>query len=812
MSYRLAHVYVDTGSESVDIFGGPIKALRRISHVAAINTCSAITTLTCSSSKLGQINASLSTPIGEVGQKVEIWIETEGGVTLPVFLRAWISAITSDGPFTVIEAEPECSILQSYTAGARDADGTSYSGEVTVCSVMRELATIRLGEVSDPSTHIDREYGVVADSTGTVMGSTSSWTYPTPPATRADLLMRLSRLSAWPNLEGQTVQPMVFYPHHGGRTLTITRYGNGYYDEVAPVKTISKSEGHIIGRIEHTPEDVDNITNKALIQFQDRNRLNLVFPSSIDKYGAREERINAKELEVTEDVIRLAQGIAYLHGLPSSAISLTARYDRIVSDVHRGLLNRTYRVVDRQAGEDVDLGEHVVVRYELDMPSFRVHLRLRKRGWTEADLSGLLAGTGRRIDKLEKASLDTSTLANVTAAREAATRGAVESLNEYVSGTVVPAHNSLANDVSSLRSSHNTLVGDVSNLASAHNSLSGYVSDTLVPAHNALANDVSTHTHDGTAKGGAKISYNDLVDKPEVDLSTHTHDGTAIGGAKISADNIDGTKRARLTGLINGDVFLPAGTINVEYYCKIVDDNTTYSGKRIDTWSPNWCGHHVLNNLHAPGVTYVVSARIKKTGSPGTITAGFYNPPNSKTVDITNRVTTNWSIVDFFTISPEYSSTGANYIYFTCSSGIEDTNYISIDWIKLTPIAAEWDGKARPPVPFLKTINISDLSSGEYVMLNVLPSGRQGIMLTYIKVNSFSRTQAGQIRIYLVADDNTRVSMSAGADINSTGEKAFDVLRTSGDLSSSNAIKNIRFEVYGSGKVTANLTCYGYVF
>jgi len=613
---------------------------------------------------------------------------------------------------------------------------------------------------------------------------------------------------------------------------------------VAPVKTISKSEGHIIGRIEYTPEDVDNITNKALIQFQDRNRLNLVFQSSIDKYGAREERINAKELEVTEDVIRLAQGIAYLHGLPSSAISLTARYDRIVSDVHRGVLNRTYRVVDRQAGEDVDLGEHVVVRYELDMPSFRVHLRLRKRGWTEADLSGLLAGTGRRIDKLEKASLDTSTLANVTAAREAATRGAVESLNEYVSGTVVPAHNSLAEDVSSLRSSHNTLVTavdeelsnltsahnslaegvsnltsahntlveNVSNLASAHNSLSGYVSGTLVPAHNALANDVSTHTHDGTAKGGAKISYNDLVDKPEVDLSTHTHDGTAIGGAKISADNIDGTKRARLTGLINGDVFLPAGTINVEYYCKIVDDNTTYSGKRIDTWSPNWCGHHVLNNLHAPGVTYVVSARIKKTGSPGTITAGFYNPPNSKTVDITNRVTTNWSIVDFFTISPEYSSTGANYIYFTCSSGIEDTNYISIDWIKLTPIAAEWDGKARPPVPFLKTINISDLSSGEYVMLNVLPSGRQGIMLTYIKVNSFSRTQAGQIRIYLVADDNTRVSMSAGADINSTGEKAFDVLRTSGDLSSSNAIKNIRFEVYGSGKVTANLTCYGYVF
>ena len=77
VSYRLAHVYVDTGSESVDIFGGPIKALRRVNHVAAINTCSAITTLTCSSSKLGQINASCPSLSEKVGQEVEMRIETE---------------------------------------------------------------------------------------------------------------------------------------------------------------------------------------------------------------------------------------------------------------------------------------------------------------------------------------------------------------------------------------------------------------------------------------------------------------------------------------------------------------------------------------------------------------------------------------------------------------------------------------------------------------------------------------------------------------------------------------------------------------
>ena len=65
--------------------------------------------------------------------------------------------------------------------------------------------------------------------------------------------------------------------------------------------------------------------------------------------------------------------------------------------------------------------------------------------------------------------------------------------------------------------------------------------------------DISTHTHDGTAIGGPKISYNDLVDKPTIPtklsqlatdennqrvsaaekaewnrISTHTHDGTAL--------------------------------------------------------------------------------------------------------------------------------------------------------------------------------------------------------------------------------------------------------------------------------------------
>jgi len=116
------------------------------------------------------------------------------------------------------------------------------------------------------------------------------------------------------------------------------------------------------------------------------------------------------------------------------------------------------------------------------------------------------------------------------------------------------------------------------------------------------------------------------------------------------------------------------------------------------------------------------------------------------------------------------------------------------------------------PVPFVKAINISGLSTDEYEMLDVLPPGRSSIMLTHIRVVTFSRSGDGWIKPYFVADDNTETPMISEADINSTGEKAFNVLRTDVDLSTKKAIKNIRFKVYGTGTVTANLTCYGYVY
>ena len=118
----------------------------------------------------------------------------------------------------------------------------------------------------------------------------------------------------------------------------------------------------------------------------------------------------------------------------------------------------------------------------------------------------------------------------------------------------------------------------------------------------------------------------------------------------------------------------------------------------------------------------------------------------------------------------------------------------------------------EPPVPFCKNITISKLPANDYVMLDILPAGRRGIMLTHIKVSSFSKSSDGYIKPYFVADDETDTEMVLAADIESNGEKAFDVLRSPIDMSTKNAIKSIKFKARGSGTVTAFLVCYGYIF
>lgn len=395
VSFSLESVTVATGSATVEIYAGEDAALRRVTHVAAINSCACVTTLTLSTARLKRINDSLTTKIGAVGQRVEIHVRDDSsGVLMSQFIVGFIDSVSESQPFTEITLGPKTSMLQDYSDEVNS--GLMFAPRFPLNGVLAEAATI--------DGALDNYWNFASQYSSLAMGAQSPhlWKYPTKGSTRQDLMTRLSMQSGQYGL-----RPIVFFPHRDGERICITMRGFGdHHDKtatIAPTQDLSKSAGQIIGRMEHTPNSIDDIVNRVTVYYEG-GEVTSDIPASITQHGVRERRINAKELTVADDANMLVSGA--FNQYPTSIIDLTARYDAIASSAYPGVLNRTYRIKDRRGGLDVDLGEHVVVRYELEMPSFRVRLRLRNRGWSSDDLSGLLAATGRRIDKLEKSSLD----------------------------------------------------------------------------------------------------------------------------------------------------------------------------------------------------------------------------------------------------------------------------------------------------------------------------------------------------------------------------------------------------------------------
>jgi len=98
--------------------------------------------------------------------------------------------------------------------------------------------------------------------------------------------------------------------------------------------------------------------------------------------------------------------------------------------------------------------------------------------------------------------------------------------------------------------------------------------------------DISTHTHDGTTVGGPKISYNDLVDKPQVDVANHTHDGSTIGGPKISYNDLVDkptipTKLSQLATDVNNQRVSAAEKAEWNRISTHTHDGTTDGGPKI---------------------------------------------------------------------------------------------------------------------------------------------------------------------------------------------------------------------------------------
>jgi hypothetical protein len=388
-------VTVATGSATVEIYAGEDAALRRVTHVAAINSCTAVTTLMLSTVRLKRLNDTLATKIGAIGQRVELHVRDDSsGVLMSQFIVGFIDSVSESQPFTEITLGPKTSMLQDYSDEVNS--DLMYAPRYPLWGVLAEAATID-GVLTNywnfASQYSDLRMGAAAPS---------MWKYQTKGSTRQDLMTRLSMQSGQYGL-----RPIVFFPHRDGERMCITMRGYGdHHDKtatIAPTHDLSKSAGQIVGRMEHAPDSIDDIVNRVTVYYEGGEATSEI-PASIAQHGVRESRINAKELTVADDANMLVSGA--FNQYPTSIIDLTARYGSIASSSYPGVLNRTYRVKDRRAGAEVDLGEHVVVRYELEMPSFRVRLRLRNRGWSSDDLSGLLAATGRRIDKLERSSLD----------------------------------------------------------------------------------------------------------------------------------------------------------------------------------------------------------------------------------------------------------------------------------------------------------------------------------------------------------------------------------------------------------------------
>lgn len=395
LSFTLESVTVNAGGVNVEIYAGADAALRRVTHVAAINSCASVTTLTLSTARLKRINDSLATKIGAVGQRVELHVRDDSsGVLMSQFIVGFIDSVSESQPFTEITIGPRTAMLQGYSDEVNS--DLWYAPRFPLNGVLANAATIK--GVLDNYWNFASQYSSLA------MGAQSPhlWKHQTKGSTRQDLMTRLSMQS------GQYgSRPIVFFPHRDGERMCMTMRGYGDHHAktaaIAPTQDLSKSAGQIIGRMEHAPNSIDDITNRVTVYYEGGEATSEI-PASIAQHGVRERRINAKELTVEDDANMLVSGA--FNQYPTSIVDLTARYDAIASSAYPGVLNRTYRVKDRRAGQDADLGEHVVVRYELEMPSFRVRLRLRDRGWSSDDLSGLLAATGRRIDKLERSSLD----------------------------------------------------------------------------------------------------------------------------------------------------------------------------------------------------------------------------------------------------------------------------------------------------------------------------------------------------------------------------------------------------------------------
>ena len=284
--------------------------------------------------------------------------------------------------------------------------------------------------------------------------------------------------------------------------------------------------------------------------------------------------------------------------------------------------------------------------------------------------------------------------------------------------------------------------------------------------------DISTHTHDGTAVGGQKISYNDLVDKPDVAMATHNHDGTTVGGPKIDLKNVN------------------------------ITEDKSFNNTKITSLAG-------INDLVLS--TTSVEEFIETKKDQLILTAG---KDQSEPIGVVLRRYTLGPVLD----NDGKIDLGRSTARFRDLYLSGDVKASTVNGINFSAKAAEWNGKARPPVPFYRDmIDVFLGSAGSYSfgtrMGPIVPPGRIGCTPFTLWMQISSILPRIDLRLEYVFDDN---SVGRSDPLPTTeGQHHVELkhlLPTTDDYSTKNYIKDIRIRNLDIGHCTITASLKGFVY
>lgn len=246
--------------------------------------------------------------------------------------------------------------------------------------------------------------------------------------------------------------------------------------------------------------------------------------------------------------------------------------------------------------------------------------------------------------------------------------------------------------------------------------------------------DQSLKTTDAPVFAGATVGGVEIIGGTVdgVDVSTHTHGGSAVGGAKINLANVEVTADKDF----GGKDLLNVGRIHTP---------------RLDSTTPM----KLLNGSSAQSI-YVKGLKATDnylgiSGMAGVIEAIQYRSDGGHILNDGNK------LIPSGGLETPGDITGKNIVART-SVITPSINGATINAAK----TAEWDGKVGSPVPTKKSVQGTASKVAAWTGHIDLTSGRQGFMP--VKITRWVDS-GGTVRTYVVYDDDTESQITDGANM-----------------------------------------------